>query len=61
MSPAPAMPSMPGSGTWLPEEVDEVLVLLVLELLEEVDEDEDVEDEVELPHIFWPVRSPQPQ
>ncbi len=59
MRPAPAMPSMPGSGTWLPEEPDEVLVLPVE--VEPVDVEPLDDDEVEVPHIFCPTRSPQPQ
>ena len=43
----------------MPEEPDEVLVLPVE--VEPVDVEPLDDDEVEVPHIFCPTRSPQPQ
>lgn len=61
------MPSIPGSGTVVPPEVDEVVmppeVDDVDDVVEDVDDVDDVEevDDDDPPHIAAPVGSPQLQ
>ncbi|GEM_PF-3552539 len=62
------MPSMPGSGTVVPPEVDEVVLPPEVEEVVEPPEVEDVvepleveDDELDEPHMALPIASPQLQ
>ena len=62
------MPNMPGSGTVVPPEVDEVVLPPEVEEVVEPPEVEDVveplevdDDELDEPHMALPIESPQLQ